>query len=167
MLNISHDFDLYGGAFNILLGGSTQFSQLAAGGNAGVSGATTLNVTLSNGYVPAIGTQFHILSCANFGGGFATLNVPAGISVNYSNNGVYLIVTGSTPVQLQTPKISGGNFAFSFATTNGLGYTVQQNTNLATANWVYYTNIIGNGSLYQFTSPLTNISQLFFRVRQP
>src|ERR1017187_3683144 len=128
MLNVSHDFDLYGGAFNILLGGSTQFSQLAAGGNAGVSGATTLNVTLSNGYVPAIGTQFHILSCANFGGGFATLNVPAGISVNYSNNGVYLIVTGSTPVQLQTPKISGGNFAFSFATTNGLGYTVQQNT---------------------------------------
>jgi hypothetical protein len=70
-------------------------------------------------------------------------------------------------VQLQSPKISGGNFAFSFATTNGLGYTVQQNTNLATTNWVYYTNIIGNGSLYQFTSPLTNIPQLFFRVRQP
>jgi hypothetical protein len=70
-------------------------------------------------------------------------------------------------VKLQSPQISGGNFVFSFGTTNGLGYTVQQNANLATSNWTYCTNIIGNGSLYQFTSPLTNIPQLFFRVRQP
>jgi hypothetical protein len=163
-----NEYDSYGGpncTLNILLGGTNQFSQLAMSGYASVSG--TLNVTLTNGYVPAIGTQFHILSCANFGGGFAVQNVPQGISVNYSNNGVYLIVTGSTPVQLQAPKISGGNFVFNFATTNGLGYTVQQNTNLATTNWVYYTNIIGNGSLYQFTTPLTNIPQIFFRVRQP
>jgi hypothetical protein len=133
-----------------------------------VSGATTLNVTLTNGYVPAIGTQFHILTCANFGGGFATLNVPPGIAVTYSNtSGVYLTVTGSTPVQLQTPQISGGNFTFSFGTTNGLGYTVQQNTNLATSNWTYYTNLIGNGSLYQFVTPVTNFPQLFFRVSQP
>jgi hypothetical protein len=166
-LNVSGGLNL-GGAFNVVLGGPNQFSQLAVSGGVGVNyNAATLNVTLTNGYVPAIGTQFQIISSASFGGGFATLNVPAGISVNYSNSGVYLIVTGSTRVQLQSPKISGGNFAFSFATTNGLGYTVQQNTNLATTNWVYYTNIIGNGSLYQFTSPLTNIPQLFFRVRQP
>ena len=152
------------GAFNVVLGGTNQFSQLAAG-YASLNG--TLNVTLTNGYVPAIGTQFQIVSCLNMGWGFTVLNVPQGISVNYSNNGVYLIVTGSTPVQLQSPKISGGNFAFSFATTNGLGYTVQQNTNLATTNWVYYMNIIGNGSLYQFTTPLTNIPQRFFRVSQP
>jgi hypothetical protein len=63
--------------------------------------------------------------------------------------------------------MSGGHFIFSFGTTNGLGYTVQQNADLATTNWAYYTNLIGNGSLYQFTTPVTNISQNFFRVSQP
>jgi hypothetical protein len=166
-LNVSGGLNI-GGAFNVVLGGPNQFSQLAVSGSVGVNyNAATLNVTLTNGYVPPIGTQFQIISSASFGGGFATLNVPAGISVNYSNSGVYLIVTGSTPVKLQSPQISGGNFVFSFGTTNGLGYTVQQNTNLATSNWIYYTNIIGNGSLYQFTTPATNTSQNFFRVRQP
>jgi fibronectin-binding autotransporter adhesin len=166
-LNVSGSLNI-GGAFNVVLGGPNQFSQLAVSGGVGVNyNAAALNVTLTNGYVPAIGTQFQIISSASVGGGFATLNVPAGISVNYSNSGVYLIVTGSTPVKLQSPKISGGNFVFNFATTNGLGYTVQQNTNLATSNWIYFTNLIGNGSLYQFTTPITNISQNFFRVRQP
>lgn len=166
-LNVSGGLSI-GGAFNVVLGGANQFSQLAVSGGVGVNyNAATLNVTLTNGYVPAIGTQFQIISSASFGGGFATLNVPAGISVNYSNSGVYLIVTGSTPVKLQSPQISGGNFVFSFGTTNGLGYTVQQNTNLATSNWIYYTNIIGNGSLYQFVTPVTNATQMFFRVSQP
>ena len=169
-LNASGGFLMAGGgtaSLNVVLGSTNEFSQLTVGGNAGVSGTATLNVALTNGYVPAIGTQFHILSCANFGGGFAKLNVPAGIAVTYSNDGVYLIVTGSTPAQLQTPQVSGDNFTFSFGTTNGLGYTVQQNSDLSTTNWTYYTNLIGNGSLYQVISPVTNVPQLFFRVRQP
>jgi hypothetical protein len=90
------------------------------------------------------------------------------MAVTYSNtSGVYLTVTGSTPVQLQPPMISGGNFMFSFGTTNGLGYTVQQNSDLTTTNWTYYTNIIGDGSLYQFVTAVTNAPQLFFRVSQP
>jgi hypothetical protein len=128
----------------------------------------TLNVTLTNGYVPPIGTQFQIISSPGTYGSFSTLNVPAGMAVTYSNtSGVYLTVTGSTPVQLQSPKISGGNFVFGFGTTNGLGYTVQQNSDLSTTNWTYYTNLIGNGSLYQVVAPGTNVTQLFFRVRQP
>ena len=151
--------------FSVVLGGASQFSQLAVSNYITING--TLNVTLTNGYVPAIGTQFQIISCPGTYGSFSALNVPQGISVNYSNSGVYLQVTGSTPVQLQSPKISGGNFVFSFGTTNGLGYTVQQNSNLAMANWTYFTNIIGNGSLYQIVTPVTSIPQLFFRVSQP
>ncbi|MEJ0089226.1 MAG: hypothetical protein WDM80_05695 [Limisphaerales bacterium] len=163
-----NEYDSYGGpncTLNIVLGGTNKFSQLAVSGGVILHG--TLNVTLTNGYVPAIGTQFQIISCANRANGFDILNVPAGIAVTYSNNGVYLIVTGSTPVQLQTPKISGGNFVFSFGTTNGLGYTVQQNADLTTTNWTYYTNLIGNGSLYQVISSVTNFPQRFFRVSQP
>jgi hypothetical protein len=155
-----------GATFNVVLGGASQFSQLAVSNYINISGA--LNVTMTNGYVPAIGTQFQIISCPGTYGSFSTLNVPAGMAVTYSNtSGVYLTVTGSTPVKLQSPQISGGNFVFSFGTTNGLGYTVQQNADLTTTNWTYFTNLIGNGSLYQFTTPVTNISQNFFRVRQP
>jgi hypothetical protein len=152
--------------FNIVLGGPGQFSQLVVSNYVNVNG--TLNVTLTNGYVPPIGTQFQIISCPGTYGSFSTLNVPAGMAVTYSNtSGVYLTATGSTPVQIQSPKISGGNFIFGFGTTNGLGYTVQQNNDLTTTNWTYYTNIIGNGSLYQIITPVTSVPQLFFRVRQP
>ena len=155
-----------GATFKVVLGGPSQFSQLAVSNYISINGA--LNVTLTNGYVPAIGTQFQIISCPGTYGSFSTLNVQAGMAVTYSNtSGVYLTVTGSTPVKLQAPKISGGNFAFSFGTTNGLGYTVQQNNDLTTRNWTYYTNIIGNGSLYQIITPVTSIPELFFRVSQP
>ena len=137
---------------SVVLGGSNQFSQVAV--SHGLDSQGTLNVTLTNGYAPAIGTQFQIMSCGNRSSfQFATLNVPQGISVNYSNSGVYLVVTGTVPAQLQSPQISGGYFTFSFGTANGQSYTVQQNTNLATTNWTFYTNITGNGSLYQKSGP--------------
>jgi hypothetical protein len=63
--------------------------------------------------------------------------------------------------------LSGGNFTFIFGTANGQSYTVQQNTNLATTNWTFYTNITGNGSIYQFATPVTNIPRRFFRVGSP
>ena len=126
----------------------------------------TLNVTLTNGYTPAIGTQFQIVSGAP-GGGFATLSVPQGISVNYSNTGIYLIVTGAVPVRVQSPQLTEQSFTFTFDTAGGQSYTVQQNDNLATTNWINATNITGDGSLYQFITPFTNIQQRFFRVREP
>ena len=63
--------------------------------------------------------------------------------------------------------LSGGNFTFNFGTANGQSYTVQQNTNLAKANWTFYTNITGNGSIYQFATPVTNFPRRFFRVGSP
>ena len=155
-----------GASFTVVLGGPSQFSQLVVSNYIALGG--TLNVILTNGYVPTIGTQFHIITCPITALGFTTLNVPAGIAVTYSNtSGVYLTVTGSTPVQLQSPRLSGGNFTFSFATTNGLGYTVLQNSDLTTTNWTYYANLIGDGLLYHFLTPVTNVPQRFFRVRQP
>jgi hypothetical protein len=157
---------MYGGALSVVLGGPSQFSHLAVSNTIYLSDGA-LNVTLANGYVPTIGTQFPIVSSTNLLGQFTTLNVPQGISVNYSNNGVYLLVVGPVAAQLQSPQVSGGNFTFSFGTTNGLGYTVLQNTDLESTNWTYYTNLIGDGSLYQFTTPVTNTPSRFFRVSQP
>src|ERR1017187_8881535 len=162
-----------GGSLTIALGGpnANQCGQLAVGGPAALNGP--LKVVLANGYVPVVGDQFEILSCSYFTGTFSSTNVPAGMTVSYRHNiqslpeYVYLVVTGTVPAQIQSPQLSGGNFTFNFGTANGQSYTVQQNTNLATTNWTFYTNIIGNGSIYQFATPVTNIPRRFFRVGSP
>ena len=86
--------------------------------------------------------------------------------MTYSNTGVYLTVTSTVPLTVAS-QVSGGHFILGFGTYNGQSYTVQQNPDLTTTNWTFYTNIIGDGSFYQFLSPLTNSPQLFFRVREP
>ena len=52
-------------------------------------------------------------------------------------------------------------------TVSNQSYTVQRNDDLNTTNWVFYTNLSGNGSLMQVLAPVTNVPQRFFRVRQP
>ncbi len=156
-----------GGTLTIALGGpnANQCGQLAVGGPAALSGP--LKVILANGYVPVVGDQFQILSCTALSGAFSSLNVPPGMTVSILPESVDLVVTGTVPAQVQSPGSTGGNFTFSFGTANGQSYTVQQNTNLAKADWTFYTNITGNGSIYQFATPLANFPQRFFRVGSP
>jgi hypothetical protein len=172
VLAVNGNYIQGGGSLIIGLGGpnSNQCGQFSTG-VATLSGP--LNVVLANGYVPVVGDQFEILVCTSFTGAFSTTNLPAGITVSYLQNNlgqpeyVYLVVTGTVPVQIQAPRLSGGNFTFGFGTANGQSYTVQQNTNLATTNWTFFTNITGSGSLYQFATPVTSVPQWFFRVSQP
>ena len=117
--------------------------------------------------MPAISNQFQIVSCTSRSGTFASVNVPAGISVTYSNSGVYLVVTRPLPVQILSPQLINGELSFGFDTASNQSYSILQNTNLATTNWVLYTNFSGNGSLMLFDVPVTNTPQQFFRVSEP
>jgi hypothetical protein len=158
-----------GGTLSIELGGltaGTQFDQLDNGGNSVLGGALT--VSLINGFQPAVGQSFPILLFSGTGTGhFSTLNAPAGISVTYSNTGVYLVVTGTVPVQILQPQWTAGGFNFGFGTATNQNYTVQSATNLAAPNWILYSNFTGTGSLVNFVLPLTNAAQQFFRVLEP
>ena len=166
-INVPNHFQMSAGAMDIQLGGPTQFSQLTAGTDIYLFGGT-LNVTLAGGYAPAIGTQFPILSGALFNGSaFATLNVPPGLSVTYSNTGVYLTMTGAVPVQITGPRLSGTNFVFGFNTVPNQSYSVFANTDLATTNWTFFTNLTGDGTLQQIVVPALNPPRRFFRVREP
>jgi uncharacterized repeat protein (TIGR03803 family) len=88
---------------------------------------------------------------------------------NGNGTGFALLLPQSAmlPVTIEILSFSGGNLLFSFPTTLSQSYTVQQNTNLATANWLFYTNCIGNGLPYQVLVPTTNPPVLFFRVTEP
>jgi hypothetical protein len=163
-----------GGGLTIGLGGpnTNQCGQLVVGGAASLSGPLT--VVLANGFVPVVGRQIIILSCTSFGGVFTSTNVPPGITVSYLQNNsglpeyVELVVTGALPGQFQPPYLSfvGDTINFSIGTASGHSYTVQQNTNLATGIWTPYTNIIGDGSIFQFGTPIIGFSQRLFRVSE-
>ena len=89
------------GALDINIAGTTpgkQFDRLAVTGAASLSG--TLNIGLLNGFVPAVGSVFGILTASSVSGRFATVN---GASINssehfvvkYNANNVTLhVVTG-------------------------------------------------------------------------
>jgi len=159
------------GTLDITLAGpipGAGFNSLIVGTTAQLGGV--LAVSFSNSFEPPIGSRFQILSCAGCSGVFSALYAPAGISVNYSSNAVFLAVTGAvlTPALLQSPQLSGGNLSFSFQTASNQSYTIQQNSDVSKTNWFMVTNFTGDGSLFQFLIPLTTGSpQNFFRVRQP
>jgi hypothetical protein len=69
--------------------------------------------------------------------------------------------------KLVGPALSGNNFSFSVVTVSNQSYTIQRNDNLATTNWVFYTNFTGDGLLKDCCVPTTNALQRYFRLRQP
>jgi hypothetical protein len=68
------------------------------------------------------------------------------------------------PVQLTNQTWAGGNIQFSFTTLAGRPHTIQSRTNLTVGTWQDVTNFIGDGSLRQFSFPVTNPPIMFFRV---
>ncbi len=145
--------------------GAGQTGQLSVAATATLGGP--LNVFLTNGFVLATGDRFQILSCATHSGTLSSATLPADTSLQYSNNGVYLAVTRALPVVITSPMLSGTNFTLGFYSANGQSYTVERNDNLATTNWVFQTNFLGDGSLMQVVVPVSNATQRFFRVREP
>jgi hypothetical protein len=93
------------GALNISIGGTTvgtQFDQLNVTKAAALGG--TLNISLINGFVPAIGAKFDILNGSAVSGNFATIH---GLSINASEhftetvnatNVTLTVVSGAAPV---------------------------------------------------------------------
>jgi hypothetical protein len=158
------------GTLDIILGGpspSNGFNSLVVGGATELAGALVVSVT--NNFRPAVGSRFQILSCASCVGVFSAVSIPVGISVSYSNNGVFLVVTGPVvvPAALQTVQISDGNLSFDFQTASNQSYTIQQSTNLSMTNWSFVTNFTGDGAVFQFVLPVTSAPENFFRVSQP
>ena len=82
------------GTLNIEIGGATagtEYDQLQVNGTATLGG--TLNVTLINGFRPAVGDVFQIIAPNAFSGAFATINTTGFTgNVTYSNSGITLTV---------------------------------------------------------------------------
>lgn len=74
-------------------------------------------------------------------------------------------VVGLPRTTLTNPLLTSSGFQFSFPSIAGHPHTVQTRTNLVTGSWLDLTNVIGDGTLQQFTFPSTNPTARYFRVR--
>jgi hypothetical protein len=86
-----------GSIHNFEVGGinAGQFDQLNATGNLNLDG--TLNVSLINGFTPAIAHDI-ILFTGTINGSFSTVNIPASYSLIYNSNSVVLRFSTALPV---------------------------------------------------------------------
>jgi len=164
-VTLGGSYSLTNGTLNFGINSPTDNGRLQLGGLT-LGGA--LSATVSGSFAPAIGDQFGVIGSSALSGTFSSVNLPAGFSVAYSAGGVLLNVTGPVPVEILSSQRVGTNFVFQFATASGQSYTVQQNDDLATTNWVFYTNLIGTGSAIQLQAPATGTpAKRFFRIREP
>jgi uncharacterized repeat protein (TIGR01451 family) len=96
------------GALDILIGGTTlgtQFSQLNVVGPASLGGS--LNVSLANGFNPAVGNSFTILTSTAISGTFATVNLPP------LSSGSWQVTYNATTVVLTVSALSAPGTLYS------------------------------------------------------
>ncbi|MGH7973837.1 MAG: hypothetical protein ACREIC_34400, partial [Limisphaerales bacterium] len=105
------NFTQNGGALKMVLSGRGlgQYGQLAVNGAATLSGS--LNVTLGNGFVPAPGDKFPVLTSSGLSGVFDQVSVPPGAFLYYTNNTVSLVFSGQSnlPPSLQFSIVTPTN----------------------------------------------------------
>ena len=155
-----NNFAQGGGTFSVNLGGTNTglAGEMTGVGSASLGGLLTVNLT--NGFVPAVGSRFQILSAASSSGLFSALNVPAGISVNYSNNGVYLTVTSTValapaitvqPTNATVPYAGGAGFSVAATGLEPLGYQWLQGGVPMTDGGIISGSATPNLTLYSVT----------------
>ena len=136
------------GSLNVGLNSATDYGSFVVPTNIVLAGA--FNATLNNGYVPANGTTFNVLSYGSFAGSFSSLGLPAAVSwqSNYGSTN-FALVAGSGSPQFGTVNLSGTNLIFNgMGGTAGSNYVVLASTNLTLplTNWLALTTNTFDGS---------------------
>lgn len=160
------------GVLAIKIGGhtaGTQLDQLAIINNGAGALNGTLAVSFINGFVPALGDSFPVVTFGSSSGAFAA------VTGNRSGNGLVLVPrnTGSSialvaanDLGISQPSLNGGRYSFKFGTTTGFSYVVEYTGSLTPpSQWHTLTNIAGNGSTVSVADPAPPGSQRFYRVR--
>ena len=79
-----------------------------------------------------------------------------------------IISSSPLPLVISSPRRDGTNFVFSFGTVSNQSYSVWANSNLATTNWVSYTNLVGDGYVHKITTSINNSQTgFFYRLSSP
>ncbi|HUD47110.1 MAG TPA: hypothetical protein VMR33_09785 [Candidatus Baltobacteraceae bacterium] len=147
----------------------TAYGNIAFQASAVLSG--TVSANLNNGFVPATGDTFKVLSYPSFSGTFARTNFPAG----YVGQGIYgstffsleITGTGTTPTNqpvLTIERVNASTVAVSWPTAAG-NFNLQTSTKLPAETWDNVTSGITTvGANYVLTSAVGG-ENTFFRLQ--
>jgi hypothetical protein len=113
----------------------------------------------NNGTTPAVMIWMVVYPICDGHSGIVTTNGPV-------REGLAKIPECPVPV-IQPTKLAGGQFDLSFRTLTGQSYTIEQNTNFTTTNWLSYTSFTARASIFAMPVPITNGPSRFFRIREP
>ena len=162
-----------GGTLDIEIGGltpGTQYSRLDATASSGtVALGGTLQVSLVNGFNPAVGDTFAIVTYGSRSGTFAN------VIGNYLASGMVLIprytATNMALVAAVLPGVSslapqGGGYKFNFFAYTGFPYIAEYTDLLGPqTQWLALTNLSGNGSAISVFDQAPSRPQRYYRVR--
>jgi len=155
-------------ALDMGIGGrvTTHFDELDVTGKANLNGL--LLVHLFNGFPPANGDSFPILSYGSHGGSFSSPALPGGMSLTYAATAANLGVSGPVSVKpmLLNPGIAAGKMVFGVWTASGTNYTLYRTDSLKPPNWIVLTNFTGDGNFWNFSLSMGSVSNRFYRVSQ-
>ena len=134
--------------------------------NSGTDGVVRLSLGASAGFVSNLSTGNLVSLFLT-----ATTNSTVGFTF-HSRNFIdpsqfpFLEITAVPISQITSLVITGSDVKISFATTNGVLYSVEYNTNLVAGNWNTLTNnIAGTGGIVTFTdSGAAALPQRFYKV---
>jgi hypothetical protein len=162
------------GVVTIHLGGLTpvtQYDQFSVTGNATLDG--TLNISLTNGFIPTLGNQFRVMTFGSRTGVFAVKNglkLPNGMYLMpvYSSTNLTLVATNVVFIQpaIQVSRgVAPGSVQLAWPDIAGQAYQVQFSPDLV--HWFVETNLLGTGLPLFLIDPTTPPAQpaRFFRLR--
>ena len=153
---------------NVGLNSLVDYGRFALVASAVLNGVFSAN--LNNGFVPANGDTFNVLSYPSYSGAFANINLPA----NAPGKGIYgptvfsLVFTGTgittnEPV-LTIERVSANAVVVLWPTAAG-NFDLQTTTNLSSGSWSNITSgITTAGADYVFTDKV-NGKAAFFRLQ--
>ena len=170
---------LSSGSLNVGLNSATSYGSFIISsnypsivGNAALTGA--FNATLNNGYVPANGSSFTVLSYGSFTGNFTSLGLPPVVTwqPTYGSTNFTLLVGGVGKPQFGSIKLSGTNLVFSgTGGSPGNNYFVLSSTNVALplTSWTpIATNTFDGAGHFNFTNSVnSSIRRQFFILKLP
>jgi hypothetical protein len=153
------------------LGGTTAgtgYGQLQAAGTVTLNG--TLNVNLTNGFLPATNNSFTVLTAGTRSGTFANFIYPSNaVTMQLSNttSSVIVRVTGVAPPRpvLLAPTLAGSNVLLTWTAVSNITYRLEFNPDLVPSDWnALPGDVLGASNTASKLDTLTP-SNRFYRVQ--
>ncbi len=141
VVGLGAGFDLEGGVLNFGINSLTNYGQVSFSGAAALAG--TVSANLNNGFSPALGNSFQVVTYSSMSGAFDGFNLPGGITwqTNYGADGFTLAVLNAAGIVLSSPpqsqSVQAGQTVTFTATASGTSPVAYQwffdGTNIAGA----------------------------------